>query len=66
MFFILLTLILMEALCFLVSRLRFFQERRVERARCKRTAKAREYQMLMRSLPDAVWPAEIYNAAFNF
>lgn len=65
MIFIVLTLILWGLLS-LVSKLRFFQERRIERARCKRTAKAREYQMLMRSIPDAVWPAEIYSIAFNF
>lgn len=65
MFFIVLTLML-GSLFSLVSKFRFFQELRIERARCKRTAKAREYQMLMKSIPDAVWPAEIYSIAFNF
>lgn len=42
------------------------QERRVERARCKRTGKARQYQALMRDLPDCIWPDEIYAIAFKF
>jgi len=40
--------------------------RRVERARIKKTEKARSYKQLMDSMPDVVWTAEIYAATYNF
>ena len=66
MVFIVSALMLGDIVFLLVSRLRFFQERRVERARCKKSAKARSYQTLMRDLPDVVWPDDVYRVAFNF
>ena len=66
MVFIVLTLMLGDLFLLLVSRLRFFQERRVERARCRKSAKARSYQTLMCDLPDVIWPEDVYRVAFNF
>ena len=60
------TLILGGLIYVSLGMFRSVQERRVERARCKRTGKARQYQALMRDLPDCIWPDEIYKAAFKF
>ncbi len=40
--------------------------RRVERARIKKTEKARSYKALMESMPDVVWTDQIYAATYNF
>lgn len=42
------------------------QEKTVERARRKKTDKARNYQALIESMPDVIWTDEIYNEAYNF
>lgn len=42
------------------------QEKTVERARRKKTDKARSYQALIESMPDVIWTDEIYNEAYNF
>ncbi len=41
-------------------------EKRVDKAREKRTQKAREYQHLINSMPDVIWTAEIYQETYNF
>lgn len=41
-------------------------EKRVEKARLKKTQKAREYQHLIKLMPDVVWTPEIYNETYNF
>lgn len=59
-------LMLAVLLAILAANTREASERRVERARIKKTDKARSYKALMDSMPDVVWTAEIYAATFKF
>jgi len=40
--------------------------KKVDKARCKKTAKAREYQEISKQMPDVVWTQEIYDQTYKF
>lgn len=64
--YFLLSLTVLLMLLLMSSRTVSAQERAVEKARCKSTAKARQYQALIQSMPEVVFPEEIYSAAYKF
>lgn len=40
--------------------------KKVEKARCRKTKKARQYQELSRQMPDVVWTQEIHDQTYKF
>lgn len=53
---------------FLALVIAFFwpSEKKIEKARRKKTEKARAYQKLSRDMPDVVWTQEIYDQTYKF